>query len=48
MVLSIAEFERLTRLNIAEFQRVCDRIGERAKAASMNEANLAELLARDE
>ena len=47
VVLSIAEFERLTRLNIAEFQRICDRIGERAQAAGMDEAKLAELLARD-
>jgi antitoxin Phd len=48
VVLSIAEFERLQRLNIAEFQRVCDRIGGAAKAAGITEAKLAALLAADE
>jgi prevent-host-death family protein len=47
VVMSIAEFDRLNRLNIAEFQRVCDRIGERAKAAGMTEHTLAALLAKD-
>lgn len=48
VVLSIAEFERLQRLNITEFQRVCDRIGGAAKAAGINEAKLAALLAADD
>ena len=47
VVPSIAEFERLNRLDTAEFHRVCDRTGEQAKAAGMNEVKLAELLARD-
>jgi len=44
VVLSMAEYERLTRLNIAEFQRFCDRIGSQAEAAGLDEAKLAELL----
>ncbi|MBL8450358.1 MAG: type II toxin-antitoxin system Phd/YefM family antitoxin [Dechloromonas sp.] len=45
VVLSMAEYERLTRLNVAEFQRFCDRIGSRAEAAGLDESKLAELLA---
>lgn len=48
VVLSMAEYERLTRLNIAEFQRFCDRIGTEAEAAGLDEAKLAELLAADD
>ena len=48
VVLSMAEYERLTRLNIAEFQRFCDRIGSQAKAAGLDEDKLAELLAPDD
>lgn len=44
VVLSMAEYERLTRLNVAEFQRFCDRVGERAAAAGMDETVLASLL----
>ena len=44
VVLSMAEYERLTRLNVAEFQRFCDRVGERAAAADMDETVLASLL----
>ena len=47
VVLSMAEYERLTRLNIAEFQRFCDRIGSQAEAAGLDEDKLAELLASD-
>jgi prevent-host-death family protein len=47
VILSTQEYERLTRLNVAEFQRFCDRVGERAKAAGLTEAKLAKLLADD-
>ncbi len=44
VVLSIAEYERLTRLNVSEFQRFCDGVGEHAVAAGMNEDVLNALL----
>lgn len=47
VVLSVQEYERLTRLNVAEFQRFCDQVGEKAQAAGMTEDKLAELLADD-
>lgn len=47
VVLSMAEYERLTRLNVAEFQRFCDRIGSQAEAAGLTEDKLAKLLASD-
>ncbi|MBN8767575.1 MAG: type II toxin-antitoxin system Phd/YefM family antitoxin [Thiobacillus sp.] len=45
VVMSAREYERLTRLNVAEFQRFCDQVGERAHAAGLTEEKLAELLA---
>ena len=45
VVLSMQEYERLVRLNVAEFQRFCNRAGATAKEAGLNEARLAELLA---
>ena len=47
VVLSMQEYERLTRLNVAEFQRFCDQVGAAAQAAGMTEDKLAELLADD-
>lgn len=44
VVMSIQEYERLTRLNKAEFQRFCDAVGEKAARAGLTEARLAELL----
>ena len=32
VVLSVAEYERLTRINISEFQRFCDRLGSAHRA----------------
>jgi len=47
VVLSMQEYERLTALNVEEFQRFCDRIGEQAKAQSLTEQKLTEILASD-
>ena len=47
VVLSMQEYERLVKLNVAEFQRFCDMVGASAKKAGMTEAKLAELLASD-
>lgn len=47
VIVSAQEYERLTRLNVAEFQRFCDQAGERAKNIGLTEAKLAELLADD-
>ncbi len=44
VVMSMGEYERLTQLNVLEFQRFCDQAGATAAAAGMNEATLAELL----
>ncbi len=47
VVLSMQEYERLTQLNKAEFQRFCDAVGQRAAEAGMTEDQLATLLADD-
>jgi prevent-host-death family protein len=47
VVMSMAEYERLTRLNVAEFQRFCDAVSERAAAQGLTEEQLADLLARE-
>ena len=47
VVVSMQEYERLTQLNRAEFQRFCDAVGQRAKAAGMNARVLAKLLRDD-
>lgn len=47
VVLSMHEYERLTRLNVAEFQRFCDQVGAEAENAGLTESRLAELLADD-
>jgi prevent-host-death family protein len=47
VVLSMQEYERLTALNVEEFQRFCDRIGERAKARGLTEEKLTEIFAND-
>jgi prevent-host-death family protein len=44
VVLSMQEYERLQQLNRAEFQRFCDAVGQRAKAAGLTEKRLAKLL----
>lgn len=45
VLMSVAEYEKLTRLNVEEFQRFCDMIGERAAARGLTEEKLTELLA---
>jgi prevent-host-death family protein len=45
VILSVAEYEKLTRLNVEEFQRFCDQVGERAAARGLTEERLANLLA---
>ena len=47
VVLSVQEYERLTRLNVAEFQQFCDRVGAAAKGAGLTEDKLDELLEDD-
>lgn len=47
VLLSMEEYERLTRLNVSEFQRFCDAVGEKAERAGLTEAKLADLLADD-
>ena len=47
VVLSVHEYQRLTRLNVAEFQRFCDQVGQAAIAKGMTESKLAALLADD-
>lgn len=44
VVLSMDEYDRLTRLNVGEFQRFCDQVGERAAQAGLDEDTLGELL----
>lgn len=48
VLMSVGEYERLVKLNVAEFQRFCDRVGARAQEAGMTEAALEGLLSRDE
>jgi len=45
VVISVPEYQRLARVNVAEFQRFCDAVGERASKAGLTEAELAKLLA---
>ncbi|MBS0592857.1 MAG: type II toxin-antitoxin system Phd/YefM family antitoxin [Proteobacteria bacterium] len=47
VVVSMQEYERLTQLNRAEFQRFCDAVGQRAMGAGMNARVLAKLLRDD-
>ena len=47
VVLSPSDYRRLTTLNIAEFQRFCDRVSESARAKGLTEETLSELLSRD-
>jgi prevent-host-death family protein len=44
VLLSPQEYDRLRALNTDEFQRFCDRIGERAVARGMTQEEPAEIL----
>ena len=44
VILSAQEYDRLRALNVAEFQRFCDRVAEGAAARGLTEAKLAEIL----
>jgi prevent-host-death family protein len=44
VVLSMREYEKLTALNIEEFERFCGGIGKRARALGLTEKKLAKLL----
>ena len=45
VVLSIAEYEKLTCLNVEAFQRFSDLVGERAEERGLTEEKLSDLLA---
>ena len=45
VVMSVADYRRLTRANIEEFQRFCDRVGAEAERRGLTEQKLSELLA---
>lgn len=47
VVLSMQEYERLTAVNIEQFQHFCDRIGEQARARGLTEDKLSEMLASE-
>jgi prevent-host-death family protein len=47
VVMSMQEYQRLARLNVAEFQRFCDEVGQRAQAQGLDESGLTALLADD-
>jgi hypothetical protein len=40
VVMSMQEYARLTRLNVAEFQRFCDTVGDAANQAGLTEEAL--------
>jgi len=48
VVMSMDEYERLVKCNVTEFQRFCDRVGSKARAAGMNGDVLRELLSHAE
>lgn len=47
VVLSPAEYQRLVRLNVDEFQRFCDQVGRKAESAGLTQEKLGRLLKDD-
>lgn len=47
VVMSVEEYQRLVHLNVAEFQRFCDQVGQSAKEAGMTQEILDDLLSDD-
>ena len=47
VVLSPSDYRRLTTVNVAEFQRFCDRVSASARGKGLTEETLIELLSRD-
>lgn len=47
VLMSIDEYEKLTRARVEEFQQYCDRVAAKAAARGMTEEKLAELLRHD-
>jgi prevent-host-death family protein len=47
VILSAQEYDRLRALNIAELERLCDRVAKKATARGLTEEKLGSLLADD-
>ena len=48
VIMSIADYQRITRTNIQEFQQFRDEVGKKAQNRSLTEEKLNELLNDDE
>jgi prevent-host-death family protein len=48
VVLSVLEYQRLTKLLKNEFQQFCDQVGKNAEAKGMTEEKLKEILESDD
>ncbi|MFN0315298.1 MAG: type II toxin-antitoxin system Phd/YefM family antitoxin [Burkholderiales bacterium] len=48
VLMSAEEYDRLRGLAVSDFQRFCDRVGEKAKARGLTEKKLAAILASDD
>lgn len=48
VMLSEQEYQRLRALNIGEFQRFCDEVGQRAAERGLTEDKLQSILAEDD